>query len=993
LALAFLLNNSKRKLDNNERLFTALFSTKQTPLGSSPILSRESKVPVKERNIPANDSDSFVANAANLMQLNNLNVKWKIEAAIGNGKSPPPFKGVQRGEIFYAAYEDGLLKRSKIDEMTGKMFYDEILKGELLGPTHVLLDRSQGKVFVSETNAGVIRYVDIVTGRSQFIVKGELKPTYMAADFEQRHLYYICVLSPGIDPTVVDQMEIELVPKKRTSKKSSLEKSDSEFSSAIYGIMRVPMDPQDARVGSISEIAVVLDGESRGIAIDSGFLYWTDYHSGVLSRVPIQQQIPLRLGAVEVLTASLKFPVALDVKNQRLAIANQAGRSFIVADLGNVSSHSDFPIPKLVNLPAIVVGMRLDDEQGMIWSDERGMVLRVDLQRLFFDSGPISYEPTNRFLFNTLASDLGRITGFDLYLFPKSKGLRITVENKYTRLNSFPYVPVFEEMPWVLGRIVEPGRDTVYSVVSPKPSCRYEWVIEGDAGEKLSFEGAVIHGLKFYRTGNHKVLLSEIQERSEVILRRLHNYVVVKYVRREIRSLFEEDRGRFLDAMRAMQITPTRQGKMIYGPRYLDMNYMTEAHNKYAGDRVCDHLHNGLGFFPLHMALTLLFEQSMQVIDPELCTPYWDFTIEAHEVFSTHDGNFDAVWGMQIFDSEWFGDGGSTQYHTIADGRFAWTKVEDNCWTCNHNSYGFLRAPWNVNNSPYIQRWRTLGGGSIWNVHSGWPTCECHLNAIRSYDTWEKFGLKIASEPHGTVHGILGGTFNSEKAYDALEQIVDFEDAMVFRSHSYNTPKNMWRTGVMHCPDFCSSDTAMDDCKCTCGTDAELTTKLEDPSTLTFFFHQVTAGGKGKGVYNNEQKRAIIQIMCSAGTAIGDQLESASPADVIFWVMHPTMERLYFWHQLKKPFSDMSWPEEGSKSYHGTFYHNISDTCYGHRPFDIMPYKMYLDDENQRIGAYYTGHHFLRALDVTSPSYAAPYVYDNYKWPHCAEEGFDFDGL
>jgi len=64
LALAFLLNNSKRKLDNNERLFTALFSTKQTPLGSSPILSRESKVPVKERNIPANDSDSFVANAA-----------------------------------------------------------------------------------------------------------------------------------------------------------------------------------------------------------------------------------------------------------------------------------------------------------------------------------------------------------------------------------------------------------------------------------------------------------------------------------------------------------------------------------------------------------------------------------------------------------------------------------------------------------------------------------------------------------------------------------------------------------------------------------------------------------------------------------------------------------------------------------------------------------------------------------------------------------------
>jgi len=131
----------------------------------------------------------------------------------------------------------------------------------------------------------------------------------------------------------------------------------------------------------------------------------------------------------------------------------------------------------------------------------------------------------------------------------------------------------------------------------------------------------------------------------------------------------------------------------------------------------------------------------------------------------------------------------------------------------------------------------------------------------------------------------------------------------------------------MNCPDFCSPDMSMDECTCTCGPEADLLKRLEDPDTFDFFYQQATAGGKLDTVLTDEQKKILISSMCSAGTAIGDQLESASPADVVFWIMHPTVERLLLWRLLKKGFVDYTWNQE--KSYRGTFYKDISPDCYG----------------------------------------------------------------
>jgi hypothetical protein len=41
-----------------------------------------------------------------------------------------------------------------------------------------------------------------------------------------------------------------------------------------------------------------------------------------------------------------------------------------------------------------------------------------------------------------------------------------------------------------------------------------------------------------------------------------------------------------------------------------------------------------------HTALTLKFEQAVQAVDPSVCMPYWDYTIDSEDIINNKDGNF-----------------------------------------------------------------------------------------------------------------------------------------------------------------------------------------------------------------------------------------------------------------------------------------------------------------------------------------------------------------
>lgn len=101
-----------------------------------------------------------------------------------------------------------------------------------------------------------------------------------------------------------------------------------------------------------------------------------------------------------------------------------------------------------------------------------------------------------------------------------------------------------------------------------------------------------------------------------------------RYMRREIRDLFEDDRKAFFNAISTVYSVSTTAGASTYGSSYKGADYFMEYHTWMAGTRECDHLHDGMGFLTGHNAVTMEFEQNLRLIDPSVSIPYWDYTID-----------------------------------------------------------------------------------------------------------------------------------------------------------------------------------------------------------------------------------------------------------------------------------------------------------------------------------------------------------------------------
>jgi hypothetical protein len=860
-----------------------------------------------------------------------------------NGHAHPWMKGVPRGEILVVQHGISSISRSKVDESTGKMFFTEMVRTNLKDPSDLSLDAPNGKMFYVESTTGSIKKVDFDgRGAVQTLVSKEPSIQAISPDLAKREMYYSCSLDSGHQ---------------------------------LFGIKRVSMDPTDYRNGGTGETFYITDGKVNGLAVVGNYLYFTEMDAGTLKRISLDHQ---EKDEAELLTSSLVLPESFQVDGNDIYISNNDGKEIVFLDFSSNSPPTSF-VTNTKSIHKIV----LDGEGGLLWTDADGTIFKVVLSAVA--GGAVTFDPSNTDIFVEVATGLENPRGFGVSLWPSSSGLRFKALNSYNRPAVHPYTEVHEEMPWVLGKIVEPARETEFVVADPLPDHKYVWEIEGDNRDKITLEGHS-NALKLFKTGRHTLTLKEFSPEGD-ISRQLRSYAEVKYVRRELRTLYEKDRNSFLDALNTIMDIPTRQGKMIYGPLYFDITYFTDLYNRGSGEWICDHMQDGFGFLSQHLALTLYFEQSLQSIDPELAIPYWDYTIEGQEVMNK-DGDFSALWDKQIFSKDWFGDA-NNEYHTVTEGRFAWKQIEDDCWTCVHNSYGFLRAPWNINNSPYVQRYKSLGGLSSWQLSESWPACESHHSAVKSLDTWEKFALGIAKHPYSAVKAMLGGSETKTTASETIDELFNLEDSIKLKSISHKIPHNMYRAGLLHCPDFCSDGD--EDCSCSCGPEDELELQLEDPQTLDIFFTFATGGLDLETELGGHEKQKMVTAQCSATTKSGDFAESSSTSDALFWPVHPTLERLYHWRLLKKGFVDDTWANENS--YKGLFYKNLNKHCYGHGSNDVMPYFVRLNDADQTWGAYYTAGQFIAASYVAGVSYSLPYVYDNYKWAHCEDHGFSFDEI
>jgi len=466
-----------------------------------------------------------------------------------------------------------------------------------------------------------------------------------------------------------------------------------------------------------------------------------------------------------------------------------------------------------------------------------------------------------------------------------------------------------------------------------------------------------------------------------------------KYVRREIRSLTDEDRNRFFDAIETLMFISTDDGKSIYGNAYYDKNWFIREHMYGGAEITCDHWHAGVGFMSTHVAFTLQWEKALQSVDPSVTAHYWDFTIERETL------QFD--WReSSVFTPDWFGST-ATDEGILTEGRWAYTPVMLNAQSYSGitNAWNLLRSPWNSDPRPYLTRFESLFGFVDNDRPRGCADYWFCLNA----KNWVDLGECMNTNAHGRIHQLIGGSWGG-KYYDFLNMEIlqnsSWRNATLmvdtFLLDTEAFIKKFWRAGYLLCPAVCAAEVLEEDCQCFCDFSMDIWENKTAYDVLvelgildilvsidkTNFIQKSESDGSYilDGISEEDTEivwSAFVNATCQPGY-IGTMYEGESPNDVTFWVIHTTMDRLWHWMRLSP------------------YYYGFNDTwvngqygdCLGHYKSDIPGNFTNLFDHDNQV---YTNIELYEKLHPLNEN--LPYVYDNFIWTHCEERGYNFTNM
>jgi len=561
-------------------------------------------------------------------------------------------------------------------------------------------------------------------------------------------------------------------------------------------------------------------------------------------------------------------------------------------------------------------------------------------------------------------------------------GVAFEATNKYIS----KYGDIGEPYPWVDAPVLEPYRESTLTLVGATDEYQYHWKIRKSTDKNTTerFIGEEVK-ITFMDVDIYEVSISEHDSNGNKISSTgFIGKIIVRYVRREIRSLDDDDRDLFMKSCAIVWAEPMETGILKYGAQYTDIKYLAGLHNKLAGDRDCDHMHDGLGFLTQHSGLTYLFEKSLQSINPGVTVPYWDWTIDVARNSAANMTN-DAIWNWNVWNSEYFGSG-LNKDHTVADGTWAYTLVSVANWNDTHNPYGYMRAPWNTNSNPWVTRYNYTGSklNNYASTDMGMPNCLDFWTLLMECDTWFDFGWAMPYNPHARVHSVIGGS-ESGPSFDVLSDYFDETILEDISKLQFSWTKNLWRNYKIEFPSYCSSDTPQHQCTGSC-TFLDLAHKKGSFAAYIDTFGDEVVIAAFNTLGNDDQYKAL-GALCENGLSIGDQMESASPADISFWPIHPNLERIWMIKKLSSTFQNESWPETGTSLATDT---TASGECYGHGPYDLLPYgDIYgsmdnLADKNNNL----TNKGLYNLMDPMNSD--LPYVYDDFSLKHCQHYDIDF---
>lgn len=244
---------------------------------------------------------------------------------------------------------------------------------------------------------------------------------------------------------------------------------------------------------------------------------------------------------------------------------------------------------------------------------------------------------------NTISSSTRYNEVAKLSVTSKSNSLAISsVSNNYGVQDLSAMLPY----PFLNGSfLIEPHREATIDLAEPLDGCKYSWLIASKSVPIKRYAGISLDGtivVTLPTVGEYTFTAAETCADTSVSARKLDMSLWVKYVRRELSSLTEDDREEFLDAFHKLWTVSTTEGVVLYGSRYKSINYFATLHNDGGGNGVCDEFHGGHGFLNNHMYLSAYLEQSLQLVNPRVALNYMEYTkyFESAE-FKTRECNIE----------------------------------------------------------------------------------------------------------------------------------------------------------------------------------------------------------------------------------------------------------------------------------------------------------------------------------------------------------------
>ena len=621
---------------------------------------------------------------------------------------------------------------------------------------------------------------------------------------------------------------------------------------------------------------------------------------------------------------------------------------------------------------------------------------------------------------------------------PMNDGLFAVVTNEYsgTGTKMFPYPFLKDSI------LMEPYRDSTVSVKGFQSGCNLLYTLTGVTDPSIVFSQQIKHSedgvfqIQPTKTGQYVLHIDqscdddvEGQQKKQMT-----QTAWVKYVRRELTTLTDEDREDFLDAYRMLWDVSTKDGIGKFGKLYKSVAYFATVHNDAGSNSICDEFHAGTGFLNNHIYLGMYLEQSLRLINPKLSMHYMDYSkyFDSRDFDSHQQNQMDGGNWTELMSDKWFGQN-DPYSGEIIDSRWAHTALpyvtsdflnqemiqekatffpsEERSWllkTGPHimSPYGLLRAPWNYNPSPFVTRYNNVNRLSAESVpekvlkpYTG-SNCEDMKIFFAGYAVDQPLYVYLEGTEdnvHGYVHFTLGGTGGDRSAeIDAtLREKYQLSNTHMFyiaeASHKFVKSYLAGITYTYENPIVCTGDPWSDGKltttknpgeqggpSCKCNTYYFASEEKLDTLIDLYFNHFMPADDSILNL-DFDTKKAIMELACQRMSYEGDLAGSGAAMDPLFWVVHGAVDRL---------FQRVSFSGVLSDKVYKTSKRSIG--CSGHETTGSKRWLkgLFLDDSSIDVSML-TNQQLAEILDPTTDAFRdlQGSLYADSEYPWC--EGFD----